>query len=193
MTTEPSGPGPAPGGLDNAAYVQLSQTPEFQRLRLAFRRFVFPMTVAFLLWYLLYVVLSAYARGFMGTKVVGEINVALVFGLLQFVSTFLIAWAYERYARRGLEPLAGSVRDAIPGRAAGGAAPGAAATAGGTAAVSTEKTATPPADETATEAGAADAGGTGAGGATRAGKAGPDGEKDGTKDDGAAEGGEERA
>ncbi|MFC6929710.1 DUF485 domain-containing protein [Actinomadura yumaensis] len=180
--------------------MQLSQTPEFQRLRLAFRRFVFPMTVAFLLWYLLYVVLSAYARGFMGTKVVGEINVALVFGLLQFVSTFLIAWAYERYARRGLEPLAASVRDAIPGRAAGGAAPGAAATAGGTAAVSTEKTATPsektetpPADGTATGADAGDAGGTGAGGATRAEKTGPDGDKDGKKDDGAAEGGEERA
>ena len=43
------------------------------------------MTVAFFLWYALYVLLSAYARGFMGTKVIGNINVALVFGLLQFV------------------------------------------------------------------------------------------------------------
>ena len=50
------------------------------------------MTVAFLLWYALYVLLSAYARDFMSTKVVGHINVALIFGLLQFVSTFLIAW-----------------------------------------------------------------------------------------------------
>ena len=33
----------------------------------------------------------------MGTKVVGNINVALVFGLLQFVSTFVIAWLYSRY------------------------------------------------------------------------------------------------
>ncbi len=37
----------------------------------------------------------------MGTKLVGNINVALVFGLLQFVSTFLIAWLYSRYADRG--------------------------------------------------------------------------------------------
>ncbi|WP_407924315.1 DUF485 domain-containing protein [Actinomadura macrotermitis] len=80
------------------------------------------MTAAFLLWYLLYVVLSAYARGFMGTKIIGEVNVALVFGLLQFVSTFLIAWLYERYARRRLEPLAAEVRAGIPA-AAGVAAP----------------------------------------------------------------------
>ncbi|GAA1549890.1 hypothetical protein GCM10009678_35890 [Actinomadura kijaniata] len=110
MTTKASGPGPAGGGGDdNGAYLRIEQSVEFQRLRAAFRRFVFPMTVAFLVWYLLYVVLSAYARGFMGTKVVGEVNVALVFGLLQFVSTFAIAVLYERYARRKLEPLAASV------------------------------------------------------------------------------------
>ncbi len=122
MTTESSGPGSASGGLDNAAYAQMRQSPEFERLRLAFRRFVFPMTVAFLIWYLLYVVLSAYARGFMGHKLFGEINVALVFGLLQFVSTFLIAWLYERYARGTLEPLASSVRDTRTGGGAGATA-----------------------------------------------------------------------
>ncbi|WP_307797260.1 DUF485 domain-containing protein [Actinomadura barringtoniae] len=110
MTAETPGPASgSAGGLDNEAYVRLNESPEFQRLRHAFRRFVFPMTAAFLAWYLLYVVLSAYARGFMGTKVVGEINVALIFGLLQFVSTFLIAWAYERYASKKLEPLAAAV------------------------------------------------------------------------------------
>lgn len=67
------------------------------------------MTVAFFLWYLLYVLLSAYARGFMGAKVVGNINVALIFGLLQFVSTFLIAWYYSRYAARKIDPLADEI------------------------------------------------------------------------------------
>lgn len=110
MTAETPGPvSGSTGGLDSEAYVRLNESPEFQRLRHTFRRFVFPMTAAFLAWYLLYVVLSAYARGFMGTKVVGEINVALIFGLLQFVSTFLIAWAYERYATNKLEPLAAAV------------------------------------------------------------------------------------
>src|SRR6266487_4700909 len=90
----------------NEAYVAMEADPRFVELRRRYRSFVFPMTVAFLSWYLLYVILSAYARGFMDTKVVGHINVALVFGLLQFVTTFLIAWTYERYATRRLGPLA---------------------------------------------------------------------------------------
>ena len=60
------------------------------------------MTVALLTWYLLYVVLSAFARGFMSTTLFGNINVALVFGLLQFVTTFGIAVLYSRYADRRL-------------------------------------------------------------------------------------------
>jgi uncharacterized membrane protein (DUF485 family) len=95
---------------DPDVYVEIQQSPEFAQLRKALRGFVFPMTVAFLLWYALYVILSAYARGFMGTKVVGNINVALVFGLLQFVTTFLIAWLYARYANRRLDPLADGIR-----------------------------------------------------------------------------------
>ena len=72
-------------------YVAVQQSPEFAGLRRTVRGFAFPMTVAFFLWYLLYVLLSAYARDFMSTKVVGHINVALVLGLLQFVTTFAIA------------------------------------------------------------------------------------------------------
>lgn len=87
-------------------YLAVQQSAEFAGLRRALRNFVFPMTVAFFLWYALYVLLSAYARGFMGTKVVGNINIALVFGLLQFVSTFLIAWLYARYTERRVDPVA---------------------------------------------------------------------------------------
>ncbi|MFB9962308.1 DUF485 domain-containing protein [Sinosporangium siamense] len=71
------------------------------------------MTAAFLGWYLLYVVLSGFARDFMGVKLLGNINVALVFGVLQFVSTFLIAWAYSRHAERKLDPLADKLRHEV--------------------------------------------------------------------------------
>jgi uncharacterized membrane protein (DUF485 family) len=105
---------PAPAGAESAngnqKYVDVAQSPEFDRLRRTLRNFVFPLTAAFLLWYALYVLLSAYARGFMSTKVVGHINIALIFGLLQFVSTFLIAWAYARYADRKIDPLADELR-----------------------------------------------------------------------------------
>jgi uncharacterized membrane protein (DUF485 family) len=87
-------------------YDRLAAVPEFAELRRLYRGFVFPATVAFLSWYLLYVVMSNWATGFMDTQVVGNINVALVFGLLQFVSTFLLAWLYSRYSTARLDPLA---------------------------------------------------------------------------------------
>jgi uncharacterized membrane protein (DUF485 family) len=96
-------------------YIAVARTPEFDTLRRTLRRFVFPVSVAFLLWYALYVLLSAYARDFMSVKVVGHINVALIFGLLQFVSTFLIAWLYARYADRNVDPLADELRAKIEG------------------------------------------------------------------------------
>ena len=95
---------------DTDIYQQVRQSPDFVELRHRFRSFVFPLTAAFLIWYLLYVVLSGWARDFMGQKVLGNINVALVFGLLQFVSTFLIAWWYARQAERRFDPLAEKIR-----------------------------------------------------------------------------------
>jgi uncharacterized membrane protein (DUF485 family) len=112
MATDTPAPPVQPG---EERYVAVQESPEFGALRKAFRGFVFPVTVAFLLWYALYVVLSAFARDFMSTKVVGHINVALIFGLLQFVSTFLIAWAYTRYANRNLDPPAEQLREEIEG------------------------------------------------------------------------------
>jgi uncharacterized membrane protein (DUF485 family) len=91
----------------------VQRSDDFVGLRRALRGFVFPMTAAFFLWYSLYVILSAYARGFMATKVIGHINVALIFGLLQFVSTFVIAWLYARFADRKLDPIADRLRAEI--------------------------------------------------------------------------------
>lgn len=87
-------------------YDRLHEAPEFTELRRRYRGFVFPATIAFLAWYLLYVVLSNWAGDFMSTKVVGNINVALVFGLLQFLTTFGLAWIYARYSNAKLDPLA---------------------------------------------------------------------------------------
>jgi uncharacterized membrane protein (DUF485 family) len=101
--------GERPSVDDGSIYVKVQQTKDFQELRRRFRRFVFPMTVVFLSWYLLYVIASGWARDFMGHKLLGNINVAYVFGLAQFASTFLIAWLYERYMTRNVDPLADGV------------------------------------------------------------------------------------
>ena len=114
MSTEtPVPPGTEELNSPENRYLEIARTPEFENLRRTFRRFVFPATLVFLVWYGLYVLLSAYARGFMDTKVVGHINVALIFGLLQFVSTFLIAWLYARYAGRSIDPIADDLRATV--------------------------------------------------------------------------------
>lgn len=92
-------------------YDRMHESPEFTELRRRHHRFVFPATLAFLSWYLLYVVMSNWATGFMKTEVFGNINAGLVFGLLQFATTFLLAFLYSRYSNSRLDPLADQLRD----------------------------------------------------------------------------------
>lgn len=87
-------------------YVRLQQTEDFQDLRSRFRKFVFPMTAFFLTWYFLYVFAAVFAPGFMSVQVFGNINVGLIFGLLQFVTTFAITFIYARWANREFDPRA---------------------------------------------------------------------------------------
>ena len=111
-TVEHSDQTGAPGEAD---WEEVQRSAEFVELRRRLRSFVFPMTAAFLAWYLLYVLMATYARGFMSQKLIGNINVGLVFGLLQFVSTFLITGLYVRYANNRLDPLAEQLRDRLEG------------------------------------------------------------------------------
>lgn len=93
-----------------ARFEEMQASPEFARLRHTLRRFVFPMTVAFLSWYLLYVILTAYARDFMNITVFGHVNIGFILGWAQFVTTFGIALLYSRYADRQLDPQAEVIR-----------------------------------------------------------------------------------
>ncbi|WOI59990.1 DUF485 domain-containing protein [Streptomyces fradiae] len=104
------GAGTAPVQPSTESFVRTQRSEEFGELRRAHRSFAFPLTVAFIAWYLLYVLLSNYAGGLMGTKVVGHVNVALVLGLAQFATTFLIAWFYARHAAAKLDPRADAIR-----------------------------------------------------------------------------------
>ena len=99
--------------LSPEEYRAAQDSPEFIDLKRRFRRFAFPMTVAFLVWYLLFVLLSTYAHDFMSTEVVGNINVGLIFGLLQFVSTFVITHLYVSHANRNTDPIADEMRNRL--------------------------------------------------------------------------------
>jgi uncharacterized membrane protein (DUF485 family) len=85
-------------------YMSIQASAEFRTLRSRFRRFVFPMTLLFVVWYLGYVVLAAYFHDFMSTPVFGEVNVGILLGVGQFVSTALITAAYLLFAKRRMDP-----------------------------------------------------------------------------------------
>jgi uncharacterized membrane protein (DUF485 family) len=99
----------------SADFEEVQATQQFKDLRKRHRSFVFPMAIAFLLWYFAYVILAAYAVDFMSTKVWGDINVGIIMGLLQFVTTFAITGWYVSYANRKLDPIAAGIRQEIEG------------------------------------------------------------------------------
>ncbi|MFJ3309239.1 DUF485 domain-containing protein [Streptomyces sp. NPDC086549] len=80
-------------------YLEVQRSAAFQEVRSRYRRFVVPGVAVFLAWYLGYVVTATTAPAFMATPVVGAVNVAMLAGLGQFLSTFLLTWAYARHAR----------------------------------------------------------------------------------------------
>ena len=91
-------------------FAAIRQTPEFQRLRRRLTRFIVPAVGFFLFWYLTYVLLAAYAPGLMSRPVLGTINLGLLLGLSQFVSTVVIMLLYGRFAKRHVDPEVAGLR-----------------------------------------------------------------------------------
>ncbi|MBB2773584.1 UNVERIFIED_ORG: uncharacterized membrane protein (DUF485 family) [Mycolicibacterium obuense] len=98
-------------------YLAMQASPEFQELRKRLRGFVFPMSAAFLIWYTTYVLLSTFATDFMAIRVFGNINVGLLIGIGQFVTTFLITGIYVRFANKVIDPRAAAIRAELEGHA----------------------------------------------------------------------------
>ncbi|MFE3830708.1 DUF485 domain-containing protein [Streptomyces sp. NPDC059092] len=102
-----TGRGPRTGREDAAGegrpaadiYREVQRGAAFQEVRGRYRRFVVPASLAFFVWYVAYVVAATAAPGLMARPVVGAVNVAMAAGLGQFLSTFLLTWAYARHAR----------------------------------------------------------------------------------------------
>ena len=92
------------------SYIETEASPRFRELKRRHRSFVLPVAVLFLLWYFAYVILADYAHEFMATPVFGNVNVGLLLGLGQFVTTFAITTWYVVYANRRLDPIADEIR-----------------------------------------------------------------------------------
>ena len=103
-------------------YPAFEASPRFVELKKRHRSFVFPVLIAALVWYLLYVILATYASAWMGTPVFGVINIGLILGLLQFVTTFVITSWYVSYANKKLDPIAAELRAELEAKQNGGVA-----------------------------------------------------------------------
>jgi len=69
-------------------------------------RYLVPMTAAFMTGYVGLTVLAGFAKGLVGTKVVGSVNLGFVLIAFNYVLSWLLAILYGLIARSKFDPLA---------------------------------------------------------------------------------------
>lgn len=115
--SDSSSPRPPAAGLGptTSEFAAAAATPEYSRLRRAFRSFAFPMTIAGLTSYFVYVILSIYATDAMATPLIGSLNVGMTLGLFQFLVTYVWTALYVRYATCRLDPISADLKARLVG------------------------------------------------------------------------------
>jgi uncharacterized membrane protein (DUF485 family) len=107
---------PATGRLTTegvTATQAVGKDPEMVELEHRHRRFVWPATVFFLLYYMSLNVLAGTSPGLMGTKLIGQFTFGYLFALSQFVMAFVVAYVYSRWAASRIDPLATDLREKL--------------------------------------------------------------------------------
>ena len=104
-----------PGRTSAIGYEAVRASRDFWTIQRRYGSFVRPVCTLFIIWYCLFVMIAVFAPGFMRINVFGDVNVGLCFGVLQFVSTFVIAMSYRGWARRRLDPLSDRLRHRLEG------------------------------------------------------------------------------
>ena len=91
----------------------VARDPEMVELENRHRRFVWPITIFFLVYYLALPILAGTAPDLMGTKVFGEFTFGYLFALSEFLMAFVVAWVYARWAASRMDPLATDLREKL--------------------------------------------------------------------------------
>jgi uncharacterized membrane protein (DUF485 family) len=96
-----------------ADWHEVVQSPEFQELVAARRRFVLPATIFFLSWYIGFILLTGYAPDFMARSVYEGLTVGYCLALTQFVMVGALGLMYLRRSERIYDPLAEKVAERV--------------------------------------------------------------------------------
>jgi uncharacterized membrane protein (DUF485 family) len=91
----------------------VGRDPEMVELERRHRRFVWPATAFFLIYYMSLNVLAGTSPGLMGTKLFGQFTFGYLFALSQFLMAFVVAWVYSRWAASRIDPLATDLRERL--------------------------------------------------------------------------------
>ena len=94
----------------------VGRDPEMIELENRHRRFVWPATAFFLVYYLTLNVLAGTSPDLMGRKLFGEFTFGYLFALSQFLMAFVVAWVYSRWAASRMDPLATDLREKLRGQ-----------------------------------------------------------------------------
>ncbi len=81
-------------------WAEIEAKPEFRALLAKKKAFIVPVFVFCMFYYLALPVLVGYCPEMMKTKVWGEVNVAYVFALSQFIVAWVVAFLYVRVAAK---------------------------------------------------------------------------------------------
>jgi uncharacterized membrane protein (DUF485 family) len=81
-------------------WAAIERMPEFQALVRAKRAFLLPACLFFVVYYFALPALVGYWPELMSARVIGQINLAYLFALSQFVMAWALMAAYVRRARR---------------------------------------------------------------------------------------------
>ncbi|MFC9845596.1 DUF485 domain-containing protein [Streptomyces sp. NPDC060223] len=103
-------PPPEPAKRRLPRHPALGRHSDMRVLRTAYRRQRRVATLTALGYFVLFLLLSAYAPGLMTGKVSGGLSTGLLLGLLQLPVTCLAIGLYEYTARRSVDPLADRIR-----------------------------------------------------------------------------------
>ncbi len=94
-------------------YREVMASDAYKNLRSTFRNFAFPMTIAGLSSYFVFVILSVFAPAAMGSMAFGNLTWGMLLGLAQFAVVWIWTAIYVKVANSRLDATANALKEQL--------------------------------------------------------------------------------